>query len=214
MKKINVIILSVVVIAISAFTFNRVSNSTPEFTDDSKVKAGIYEANVKSSKVGWIGRKITSSHNGTVELERGSLEFDNNGLKGGSFELDMTTIKCLDLTDKKKNAKLVGHLKSDDFFSVEKHPKVTFVITSVKKQKKGTDNYDITGDLTIKGITHPLSFPAKIEGKGDKVNASATMKFDRAKYKVKFQSGSFFENLGDKAIYDDIEMDVALVTSK
>ena len=214
MKKINVIILSVFVTAISAFTFNSVNKTTPDANNGSKIAAGVYEANVKSSKVAWLGRKIAYSHNGTVDLANGSLEFDGNGLTGGSFEFDMTTIKNLDVTDKKKNAKLVGHLKSDDFFSVKSHPKVSFKITSVNKEANGDNNYKITGDLTIKGITHPLSFPAKIEGNGNKVNASAKMTFDRAKYNVKFQSGSFFENLGDKAIYDDVEMEVSLVASK
>ena len=214
MKKINLIILSVIVIAVSAFTFNSVNKSTPDVKNDLKIEAGIYEANVKSSKITWLGRKVTSSHNGTVALASGSLEFDGNGLTGGTFELDMTTIKNIDLTDKKKNAKLVGHLKSDDFFSVKSHPKATFKITSVSRKKKGDHNYKIAGDLTIKGITHPLSFPAKIEGNGNTVNALAKMTFDRAKYNVKFQSGSFFENLGDKAIYDDIEMEVSLVANK
>lgn len=214
MKKINLIILSVIVIAVSAFTFNSVNKSTPDVKNDLKIEAGIYEANVKSSKITWLGRKVTSSHNGTVELASGSLEFDGNGLTGGTFELDMTTIKNIDLTDKKKNAKLVGHLKSDDFFSVKSHPKATFKITSVSRKKKGDNNYKIAGDLTIKGITHPLSFPAKIEGNGNTVNALAKVTFDRAKYNVKFQSGSFFENLGDKAIYDDIEMEVSLVANK
>lgn len=214
MKKINLIILSVIVIAVSAFTFNSVNKSTPDVKNDLKIEAGIYEANVKSSKITWLGRKVTSSHNGTVALASGSLEFDRNGLTGGTFELDMTTIKNIDLTDKKKNAKLVGHLKSDDFFSVKSHPKATFKITSVSRKKKGDNNYKIAGDLTIKGITHPLSFPAKIEGNGNTVNALAKMTFDRAKYNVKFQSGSFFENLGDKAIYDDIEMEVSLVANK
>lgn len=214
MKKIKIIILSVFVIAVSAFTFNSVNNSTPDLNDDLKVEAGIYEANVKSSKVTWVGRKIAYSHNGTVELAKGSLEFEGNGLSGGSFEFDMNTIKNLDIEDKKKNTKLVGHLKSDDFFSVEKHPKVSFNITSVSKEASGDSNYKITGDLTIKGITHPLTFPAKIEANGNTVNASAKMIFDRAKYNVKFQSGTFFENLGDKAIYDDVEMEVSLVANK
>ena len=214
MKKINVIILSVIVVAVSAFTFNSVKESTPEVKSNSKVEAGIYEANVKSSKVTWLGKKIAYSHSGTVELASGNLKFDGKGLAGGTFEMDMTTIKNVDITDAKKNAKLVGHLKSDDFFSVEKHPRASFKITSVKKEKKGGNNYKISGDLTIKGITHPLSFPAKIEGNGDTVNANAKIVFDRAKYNVKFQSGSFFENLGDKAIYDDIEMEVALVANK
>ena len=214
MKKINVMILSVFVIAVSAFTFNSVNNSTPDLDADSKVEAGIYDANVKSSKVAWIGRKIAYSHNGTVELANSSLEFDGKGLTGGSFEFDMNTIKNLDIEDKKKNAKLVGHLKSDDFFSVKNHPKVSFNITSVSKEANGDNNYKITGDLTIKGITHPLTFPAKIKASGNAVNASAKMTFDRAKYNVKFQSGTFFENLGDKAIYDDVEMEVSLVANK
>ncbi|MDN5213803.1 YceI family protein [Fulvivirgaceae bacterium BMA12] len=216
MKKINLIILSVLFIAVgSAFTFSQFNTPTPSNNDDLvEIEAGAYNVDTKATTVGWIGRKIAYSHNGTVGLANGVLEFSDSGLSGGSFKLDMNSIKNIDLTDQKKNAKLVGHLKSADFFSVKDHPTVSFKITSVEKKADGDNNYKISGDLTIKGITHPLSFPAKIQSKGGEVTASAKMTFDRAKYNVKFQSGSFFENLGDKAIYDDVEMEVSLVARK
>ncbi len=217
MKKINLIILSVLFIAVgSAFTFSQFNTTTPNYNNDDlvEIEAGAYNVDTKATTVGWVGRKIAYSHNGTVEVANGVLEFSDSGLSGGSFKLDMNSIKNIDLTDKKKNDKLVGHLKSGDFFSVKDHPTVSFKITSVEKKADGDNNYKISGDLTIKDITHPLSFPAKIQANGGEVTASAKMTFDRAKYNVKFQSGSFFENLGDKAIYDDVEMEVSLVARK
>jgi len=126
----------------------------------------------------------------------------------------MNTIQNLDLEDPKDNKKLVNHLKSKDFFYVSKYPIATFVVTGVKEESDGESNYILSGDLTIKGITKPLSFPAKIEMGDETLKASATMTFDRSEYEVKFQSGSFFENLGDKVIYDDVEMRIELIASK
>ncbi|MDN5201036.1 YceI family protein [Fulvivirgaceae bacterium BMA10] len=210
MIKKSFLILGVATLIFSAFTLKEVELASHE----SVVTDGTYKVNAESSSVAWLGRKIAYGHNGTVDLAGGSLVFANSVLTSGSFEIDMTTIKNLDLDDAGKNKKLVGHLKSDDFFSVKKFPKATFKITSAKKEKSEHGNYMITGDLTIKGITHPLTFAANVEENGGKVIADAKMTFDRAKYNVKFQSGSFFENLGDKAIYDDIEMTIKLVAEK
>ncbi|MDF2456163.1 MAG: hypothetical protein K0R51_2156 [Cytophagaceae bacterium] len=112
------------------------------------------------SKVTWIGRKVTGEHTGTVNIADGKLTSDGKNILGGSFDMDMTTITCTDLTDAEYNAKLIGHLKSDDFFSVDKFPKSTLAITKVTSTGNGT--YKINGNLTIKGITQPIEFPATI----------------------------------------------------
>lgn len=213
MKKINLMLIAMAIVATSAFSL-KIKEANKNISFDVNVEEGTYKVDTKSSTVGWVGKKIAYGHNGTVDLAGGQLVFEANGLTGGSFKFDMTTIKNIDLEDPKKNAKLVGHLKSDDFFSVKQHPTVSFTITSVEKAQDGDNNYKITGDLAIKGITHPLSFGAKVTENGGNISASAKLTFDRSKYNVKFQSGSFFENLGDKAIYDDIEMNVSLVAKK
>ncbi len=173
----------------------------------------VQPANVdtKSSYITWKGYKVTGSHFGKVMLKSGSLDFNNGKLTGGSFEIDMTTITCEDMQGGGAQ-KLVGHLKSDDFFGVEKYPTAKFVITKAAEAKPG--EYRIKGDLTIKSTTKPISFDAKmVEKDGNKV-ATATIKIDRSEFDVRYGSGSFFDNLGDKTIYDEFDLEVNLVVAK
>lgn len=159
------------------------------------------------SKLEWVGKKVTGQHNGTVDISSGDLFIDNGNLTGGSFDINFGTIKVLDLQDSEMNAKLTGHLKSDDFFSAEKFPTGKFVLTNATPLSNGTENnYTIVGDLTIKGITQPVSFPAAVIVNGDIVSAKADFKIDRTLWDVKFRSGKFYENLGDKLIDDQIEL--------
>jgi polyisoprenoid-binding protein YceI len=111
----------------------------------------------------------------------------------------MTTLVSTDLEGEYKG-KLEGHLKSDDFFGVEKYPTATLVFTDVKTS--GKNAYDVTGDLTIKGKTNPVSFKISIYGS----KATASIKVDRTKYDVKYGSASFFDGLKDKAIYDEFDL--------
>lgn len=158
---------------------------------------------VKESKVVWKAYKATGSHEGTIDVKASTLEFNEGKLTGGSVEIDMTTINCTDLTGEYKG-KLEGHLKSDDFFSVAKHTTATLKITEVKSA--GKNAYEVVGDMTIKGITHPITFQVSVYGK----KATANLKVDRTKYDVKYGSGSFFENLQDKVIYDEFDLVVDL----
>jgi polyisoprenoid-binding protein YceI len=157
----------------------------------------------EESTVTWKAYKVTGSHTGTVALKSGDLVFDNGTLKGGSFEVDMTSIICTDLEGEYKE-KLEGHLKSDDFFSVESHQTSQLVFTDVKAT--GKNSYEVTGDLTIKGITKPVTFDVSVYGS----KATATLKIDRAQYDVRYGSGSFFDDLGDKTIYDEFDLVVDL----
>ncbi len=126
----------------------------------------------------------------------------NDGqLTGGEFVIDTTSIKILDITDPATNAQFAGHLASDDFFASEKYPEATFEITSV-------NNNHIDGNLTIKGITHPVGFDASIGINGDTLSASGLIVIDRTKYDMKFRSGNFFKNLGDTLIYNDFDLNV------
>jgi polyisoprenoid-binding protein YceI len=177
-------------------------------------KAVSLKADLQKSSIEWFAKKVTGEHNGTVKLSNGGLDVEAGKLKGGSFEIDMTSITVVDLTDADYNAKLTNHLKSDDFFSVEKNPKAVFKITKaapIGHAKTGENNYTITGDLTIKGITNSLTFPAKVNISGSQADATAKFDIDRTKYDVKFRSGKFFENLGDKMIYDNFTIDLKLV---
>jgi len=181
------------------------------FAKNIAVKALVFKVDNESSKLTWLAKKATGEHNGSVKVSNGSFTVENNTLKTGSFDIDTRTITNADLTDESANAKLVGHLKSEDFFSAEKFPKANFVISSATKT---TDNqYNVKGKLTIKGITNEVSFPATIAVNGKKLTANAKITIDRTKYDIKFRSKNFFENLGDKVIYDDFDIDVALVAN-
>jgi len=166
----------------------------------------------KASTINWGAKKVTGTHAGTVPLESGTLVIDNDKLKGGSFVADIKSLVVTDVTDKEMNGKLTNHLKSDDFFSVEKHPQAKLVISSVTP--KGGNAYDVTGKLTIKGITQDVKFPATVTADAKKVTANAKVAIDRTKYDIKFRSTNFFENLGDKAIDNDFTLDVSLVANK
>lgn len=160
--------------------------------------------NVKESQVAWKGHKVTGSHNGTIALKSGNLEFENNKLVGGDFVIDMTTINTTDLEGGKKGS-LDGHLKSDDFFGVAKFPTASLKITKVSSH--GKDSYSVSGDMTIKGKTNPVSFAMVVkDGK-----AMASLKVNRTKYDVRYGSAAFFDNLKDRAISDEFDLDVTLV---
>lgn len=162
------------------------------------------DVNTEKSVIEWTGKKITGSHKGNIEIKSGYLELKNGQIKGGEFVVDMATITNTDLEDKEYNQKLVGHLKSDDFFGVEKHPTSTLQLVKVTKFKSG--KAAAKGKITIKGKTGYVNF--WVLKKGDSYNA--TIKIDRSKYDVRYGSGSFFDNLGDKTIDDIFILDVKL----
>jgi len=159
----------------------------------------------------WTGYKVTGKHYGKVKIKEGSLEYTDGMLSGGSFTIDMASITVEDLEGGAKE-KLTGHLKSDDFFGVQNYPTAEFVITSVISRGKPGD-YRITGDLTIKDNTNEIKFNAQME-EGDMITGKATMTIDRSEYNVRYGSGSFFDNLGDKTIYNEFDLEVNLVARK
>ncbi|MFD1096657.1 YceI family protein [Salegentibacter chungangensis] len=161
------------------------------------------QIDVKSSEVTWTGEKVTGSHEGTIEFKDGYLSVDDDKILGGEFIIDMTSINVTDLEGDNK-AKLEGHLKSDDFFGVANHPTSKLVITSASKKSGNT--YGVVGDLTIKGKTNPVTFDLVWDGD----TATADLSIDRTKYDVRYGSGSFFDNLGDKTIYDNFDLEVEL----
>ncbi|MGN7990559.1 YceI family protein [Pedobacter sp. 22226] len=208
-KTIALIATTIVAGSLTALNGPKPKLKAPAETSVSKLVN--YKVNAEQSKLTWLAKKVTGEHSGTINVTSGSLALDNKVLKGGSFELDTKTIAVTDLTDKETNAKLLGHLKSADFFAVDKFDKATFNITSA--QSTGAGTYNVKGKLTIKGITNEITFPATVKQDGNKVTANAKIIIDRTKYDIKFRSKSFFENLGDKTIYDDFELNVQLVAN-
>ncbi len=164
---------------------------------------------VEKSSITWVGKKVTGKHNGTIKLKDASLVMEEGMLKGGTFIIDMTTITNDDM-DGNMKGKLEGHLKSADFFNVEEFPTATLELTNVVS--RGTaGSYKVIGDLTIKGITKPVKFNAQIGEEDGMKMATANIVVDRSEYDVRYGSGSFFDNLGDKTIYDEFELNVKLV---
>lgn len=174
----------------------------------------VYNVETSESKVTWLGKKVTGAHNGTLALQAGEVHLEGNKVVNASVKMDMNTIVCEDLTDAQWNKKLVDHLKSDDFFSVEKFPTASFSAISFTP-RTGQDakefNYTVKGNLTIKGITHEITFPARVDVTGGKITANGTAKLDRTKWDIKYGSGSFFKGLGDNMIYDEFEIGFELV---
>jgi polyisoprenoid-binding protein YceI len=178
------------VLAVLTFSFTTVNG------DKKKVKA-------ETSSVIWKGYKVTGSHQGTVGIQSGTLVFDGDKLTGGMFTIDMASIANTDMEGEYKG-KLEGHLKSDDFFGVEKFPTASLNFKKVKTM--GKNSYKVTGDLTIKGITKSITFDLSVYGS----KANASLKIDRTAFDVRYGSTSFFDGLKDKAIYDEFDLIVDL----
>lgn len=189
--------------------------STSAVLADDPAHTDTYSVNTEKSKVEWFAEKVTGKHNGEVNVKSGKME-NNHGKLTGSVTMDMSSIVVTDLEGKYKE-KLENHLKSEDFFSVEEFSTAIFNITSVeplKNASEGGENFKVSGDLTIKGITNPISFPANIQFNGTGMTASGTMVIDRSKYNVRYGSPSFFADIGDKAIYDEFKLKFDLNASK
>jgi len=217
----NIFLTCLVAAAVGVSAFNLAEPTGPEAPKLAHPAVADVMQNFKvvpaESNITWIGRKVGGEHTGSVTLEGGTILIERSDLRGGTFLMDMRTITCKDLTDANSNARLVKHLKSDDFFSVEKNRTAMFAITNLAPRqtaKANTANYIVTGDLTIKGITNQISFPMYVKVRKGVATAKGTLKFDRTKWDIKYRSGNFFENLGDKAILDDIELQIDIVAKE
>jgi len=162
------------------------------------------------SNIDWVGRKVTGAHNGTISIKEGTLTLTDGQLAGGEFTIDTTSIKILDVTDLATNAQFAGHLASADFFASEQYPEAKFIITSAEAADE--NNYRINGNLTIKGITHPVAFTAAVNNANGTVSASGKIVVDRTLYDMKFRSGNFFKDLGDNLIYNNFDLNVSITT--
>ena len=193
---------------LTALTSCNLNTSQSESSNDIALQASdaSYTINPDQSIIVWTGREVTTSkHFGNIYFASGQFEVKSGLISSGEFVVDMTTIDNQDLPEERRG-RLEAHLKSDDFFSVESHPTALLSILSSESMAEG--KWTVSGELTIKTFTHPVEFEMSNSNDGWKAN----LVFDRSKYEVKFRSGSFFENLGDKLIYDDIELAINLKT--
>jgi len=172
-----------------------------------------FKVNTDNATINWKGFKPTGEHYGTINLKDGQFITKNNQITGGEFTIDMNSIVNLDMDATSEwNTKLVNHLKGEDFFDVKTFPTATFKITSI--QKKG-DKVFVKGDLTIKDKTNSIEFLAMVKIENNQfIFNSETFKIDRAKWDIKYKSKSFFSDLADQFIYDDMEISISVSIKK
>ncbi len=171
------------------------------------------EISPTESTISWVGRKVTGSHSGTVPVKGGEVVLNGDSITSGTFGIDLAGVKVTDIADSKNNAKLVGHLKSPDFFAAELFPTVQFTIDSAAPMTNPLptgENTTIKGTLSIKGIVKTVEFPAQVAIKDGVAEARGTAKLDRTQWDIRYGSGKFFQGLGDKLIYDEFEVAFAL----
>ncbi len=180
------------------------SLSTSVFAASQKVDAA-------KSSVKWLAKKVTGQHTGTIGIKEGNLVVEKDKITSGKVVIDMNSIVDLDLTDAGYNAKLIGHLKSPDFFEVATFPTAELAINKVDSNG---NSYTFSGNLTIKGITNPASFTATSVKVGKTTTYTGTLAIDRSKFNVRYGSKSFFDNLGDKVINDEFTLDFVLVVAE
>ncbi|RED44982.1 YceI family protein [Seonamhaeicola aphaedonensis] len=213
------IVTSCVIVSLSIALFSCKDKAKEAETKEAEtptvveVSSETYTVNTEASTIEWRGFKPTGEHNGTINLANGSFEMTDENIAGGNFTVDMNSIVDLDIpADDEKNAKLVGHLKSADFFDVEKFPTATFEITGIEDKEGKTM---LSGNLTLKEKTNNITFPINVSQENDTLSLSSeTFTIDRSKWDVRYGSKSFFDNLGDKFINDDIEITVSVKATK
>lgn len=171
------------------------------------------KVDTKNSNIAWVGKKIAGQHNGSLSLSDGKVIVSNQKLAGGEFTIDLNSLSCEDLTDEGYNKKLIGVIKSKDFFDIINFPTATVKINKVEKYTATEDKYKVIADVTIKGITNPVTFNAFFSAKDNKYSGNAAIVIDRTKWDIKYGSASFFDNIGDRAIKDEIELNVSLKTN-
>ncbi len=220
MKNSYIIAGAIVIVAIIAFVVAGRKSEAPVETGAKSEQAGVsltdgaYKLDTEQSTLRWTGETVTGlkKYEGTVKIKSGSVAVEQGGIKSGSFEIDMQT-----LSDDQNTADLVNHLKSSDFFAVEKYPVAKFEITSfgpISEESSKLGRYVVGGNLTIKGVTKPISLIATLSETENKIKVTASFAINRAEWDVKFGSSTFFEGLGDKAVRDAIEINMDLVATK
>ena len=191
-------------VAITTFACNTTTKKE-EKKNDVAVQDTSLSFNLENSNINWTGTELTSkTHYGSLKLTQANLVIVDSKITSGEFTVDMTSLSVEDLEGEWKE-RLEGHLSSDDFFSIEKFQTASLKVFNSNSLENGS--FNVNGELTIKDITHPIEFTIT---KNDGNNYNANLTFDRSKYDVKFRSGTFFENLGDKLILDDIDLEVTL----
>jgi len=215
----NLLVMAIIMLAATALFVSGCSKSDKEVKVSDKQNPGNISGkplavSVTDSKVNWLGKKVTGQHNGNIKVASGEVFVDNGKITGGKVEIDMKTITDEDQKDADSKKKLEGHLSSPDFFDVAKYPTSKIEITKVEPINDVTKpnvNATVTGNLTMKDVTKSITFPADIKIENGVLTVKADFDVDRTDWNVKYGSGKFFENLGDKVINDKFNLNLTIV---
>jgi len=182
-----------------------------------KAASGRYELNPAASFVRWTGRNLFNFHTGTLSLGSGHVVVENERPRSASFTVDMSTLRCSDITDPSLNAILIAHLRSDDFFAVDRFRSAEFTMRSADILVRATDgapNYLLRGDFTLRGVTRPIEFPAVIAPRSEGgFTAQAIFEIDRTQWGSIYGSGKFFARLGQHVVNDAINVHLKVATT-
>ncbi|MAD50477.1 MAG: lipid-binding protein [Flavobacteriales bacterium] len=171
-----------------------------------------YIANRSMSKLVWSGKKLGAEHFGNISLKSGKLMINHGKIVSGDFVIDMNSITNEDLESDRFNTMLVNDLKSSNFFHVEKYPEAHFQIIRATPAEK--NKYDVIGQLNLKGNMGVVNFPLELTYNNKTVTATGVCRFNRTKFGITYGSDSFFDNLGDEAISDEIELEFNIVLER
>lgn len=205
-------------LSVLALSFNVFATDAKTKKTDKKAAAATtaetYKIDTAASIIEWKGKKVAYGHNGTLKVQAGEFQVENNTIKSGNVVADMKSIANVDIKDAGKNKDLVGHLSSADFFNVEQNPTSEFKLISVTPSK-GKNEVVIKGDFTMIGKTNPIEFPATVKFENGTASGQGTVKIDRTKWGLKYNSGNFFKDLAaDKIINNEIELTLKIVAKK
>ena len=169
---------------------------------------------IENSAIDWIGRKVTGDHFGTLNLADGWVIMQEDSIIGGKFIFNMTSIQNTDIESLEWKEKLEKHLMAEDFFFVDSFPHAILEIKNYRQTiDDKSENIDqIIADLTIRGITHEITFPLQISQANSRFSAEGIIEIDRTLFNIRYKSGTFFEDLGDRMIYDDFTVQFSLQT--
>lgn len=208
MKKLNLGLLSLILVVFVAFTSCKSNKKVEEVVVEEVVEEGIsgtFDINTELSTVEWLGKKVTGEHFGTIKIQSGNFTLENDEVVGGIAVVDLASITVDDIEDAEMNAKLAGHLASEDFFNTANFPTATLEFT------QGSAANELIGKLTIKGISNDIVLNGDLAEVEGKPTITGTMVVDRTLYDIKYNSGKFFENLGDKLIDDEFKLSFTVV---
>lgn len=195
--------------------------------------ASTYTIDKAQSEVTWVGTKPTGRHDGTFPIKEGKLQVTNDKVVGGTIVMDLTQLAVVDreISDEDRQ-KLTGHLQSADFFDVENHPEAKFVITAVAPYTEESATAEagaeadtefqlanpthlVTGNLTLRGETKSITFPAKINIEGDQASAQAKFNIDRTDWGVSYgDENAVADKARDKFIHNKVNLGLDIKASK